>query len=297
MKKIFTGIIIMIMLMVPIAGASNILSINSKEITEPSNISNEEFTHKVLVESGTMTTCPYCVTAASQLYNIYNSGDLDFHYVSLVWDEANRNVRGRIKELGISNVPDVFFDGKYTHIIGAQSNEQPYRNAITQAGMREVPDINLDVNVVWSGSGTLKIEVTVVNNEPEKYNGHLRAYIVEKESRWKDNGGNPYHYAVLDIPIDKSLAVVAKSVAKPIGDTYTFTKTWFGFLYGFGDVTKENIMVIAAVFDGDSGYVVETASGEPTGSASIYQTSTLLLNLFLERSIGHFPLLARLLNL
>ena len=178
------------------------------------------------------------------MYSIYNAGDLDFYYVTLVWNKGNFNVRGRLNELGASYTPDVFFDGKYKHILGSQNDEQPYRNAINQSGEREVPDIDVDVDVLWKGGGTLKITVVVYDNEIEEFKGHIRTYIVEKESRWNDQSGDPLHYAVLDIPIDRNLNYLAKSRLRSIGDTYTFTKTWYGALFGFGDITKDNCMVI-----------------------------------------------------
>jgi len=295
MKKIFIGIIIMIMLMVPIAGASNILSINNKEITEPSNISNEEFTHTVFVEACTQTWCPPCATAAAVMNDIYSSGTYDFNYVALVSD-MNLYAAQRTNELDVYYIPDYVFDGNYTRYVGAGDLPDEYINRLISCGAREVPDIDIDVDVSWLGGGTLKITVTVYNNEPDKYNGHLRTYIVEKVSRWNTQTGQPYHHAVIGMPIDRGLTLVS-SQARPLSDTYTFTRTWFGAIHGFSDITKENIEVIAAVYDGDSGYVVETASGEPTGSASIYQTSNLLIFKFLERYMGHFPLLARLINL
>ena len=297
MKKIFVSAIIILMLIMPIAGASNILSMDNAIMEAPSIVTNEEFTHTVIVESGTLTTCPYCVDAASQLYSIYNAGDLDFHYVTLVLNKVNYRVQGRATELGISAVPDVFFDGKYKHIKGRQPDEQPYRNAITQAGMREVSDVDLDVSVQWRGGGTLKITVVVYNNDPENFTGHLRTYIVEKESRWNDNGGNPYHYAVIDIAIDSAL-FLTRAQAKPTRGTHTFTKTWYGALNGFGDITQENIEVVAAVFDGDTDYAVETATGEPTlGPPSNHRTSNLpILKIITQRFMDRFPLLAKLLT-
>ncbi|UCD13446.1 MAG: hypothetical protein JSW60_07795 [Thermoplasmatales archaeon] len=297
MKKYLIVSIMAFIMIMPIAGASNVLSTNKIEEKTPTNFSNENFTHTVFVEYGTLTTCGPCVTASSQLYSIYNSGDLNFYYVSLVADEGNRNVLVRLKELGVTGVPDVYFDGGYKRILGGQTNEDPYRNAITQSGEREVPDIDIDVDVTWMGGGKLKIAVTVVNNEVEEFSGHIRTYIVEKESRWNDNSGKPYHYAVLGIPIDRSLAVV-KSQPKVLGDTYTFKKTWFGSLFGFGDITKENTMVIAAVFDKDTDYVVETAAAEPTAaSGKLFQfvLSRPIMQLF--RLMREQGILFRLLQL
>jgi hypothetical protein len=283
--------------LMPIAGASDVLLINKNDVITPMNISNENFTHVVFAEYGTLTTCPPCVTASDQLYSIYESGDLDFYYVSLVYDEGNLNVIERLQDLGVVGVPDVYFDGGYRRILGGQLDENPYRTAITQSGEREVPDIDIDVDVVWLGDGKLDITVTVTNNEVEEFGGHLRTYVVEKESRWNDNGGNPYHYAVLDIPIDKSLALLSSQV-KPCGDTYTFTKKWFGSLYGFGDITQENIIVIASVFDKDTEYSVQTAAAEPTtASENLIQFLSSRPIIILFQLIKEQGILSRLLNL
>lgn len=289
MKKILLGSILALMLVIPVASAIDISIENKSE--KPISIM-QDFTHTVFVEYGTLTTCPPCVTASAQLYSIYNSGDLDFDYATLVWDEGNVNVRGRFAALGIVGVPDVFFDGGYKRILGGQGSELPYRNAITQSGERDVSDIDIALDVTWLGGGKLKIEATVVNNEVEEFNGRIRTYIVEKESRWNDNSGNPYHYAALDIPIDKSLAVVNTGV-RPLGETYTFSKTWRGSLYGFEDITQENIVVIVAVFDKDSDQVVQTAAAEPTGKSSNYGPINMMLLRILER----FQVLERILNL
>ena len=284
-------------MIVPIAGAPNIFVEN-----EPVNSSYNSFTHTVIAEYGTLTTCGPCVTASSQLYSIYNSGDLDFYYVSLVWDEATRSVRSRLTQLGVVGVPDVYFDGGYKRVLGGQSSEIPYRNAITQSGERTVPDIDINLAVTWLGGGKLQIEITVTNNEIEEFQGKLRTYIIEKESRWNDNSGKPYHYAVLDIPIDRSLSV-SRNLPKPLGDTYTFSKTWYGSLYGFGDITQENTMVIAAIFDKDTGYAVQTESAEPTAKSNTHSNQNLLskflvhiLERLFERLPNAFPMLKFLLG-
>jgi len=264
MKKYLLVSILALILIMPVIGASNVKQKNKIEENTPMNVLNE-FTHTVLAEYATTTTCGYCPTASNQLYSIYNSEDYDFYYVSLVAD-ANYKIYDRVKELGIVGVPDVYFDGGYRNELGAKPDEQPYRNAIVQCGEREVPDIDVEVSVGWQGNSILKIKVTVQNNEAEEYNGHLRVYIVEPESRWNDATSNPYHFGVLYIPIDKSLAF-PKAQIRPLANTYTFSKTWFGSLYGFGDITQDNIMVIATVFDKNTDYAVQTATAEPTAAS------------------------------
>lgn len=291
-----------IIILMPLSVAVNVTeSSNDNANLEVENVSKGEFTHTVFVEYALTTGCPYCVTAASQLHSIYSSNDLDFHYVSLVFDVGNFRVYGRLRDLGITSVPDVFFDGKYKHLKGGQSDEEPYRTRINQSGEREVPNIDLDIDVIWKGGGTLEITVTYVNNEPDKYDGHLRVYVVEKESRWNDKSGNPIHYAALDIPIDYDLNNLARSRPRPLGGTRTFEKTWYGALHGFGDITKENIEVIVAVFDKDTDHAVESASATPGSSVSSNHRFSLALNpviqSFLEKLSNAFPILERLFGL
>ncbi len=290
MNKYIVSIIIVTILLLPTVGASNLLS--SSKIEEKINLNSleDDFTHSVFTEYVTTTACGYCPAASSQLYSIYDSEDYDFSYVSLVAD-VNYKIYDRVKELGVSGVPDVYFDGGYRNLIGKQDDEQPYRDAIQQCGDRNVPNVDVEVNVQWAGNAILKISVTVQNNEPEDYNGYLRVYIVEIESRWNDASGYPYHFGVLSIPIEKSLAM-PKAHVKPLGDSYTFTRTWIGALYGFGDITQDNVMVIASVFDPDSDHAIETSSATPTvsGYNTIFQFPILenfkinqLINTFINK--------------
>jgi hypothetical protein len=260
MKKYLISVILALIILMPIIGAGEVFTSEISKEFEPS--STNESTHTVLIEYVGQTTCGYCTTASSQLSSIYDAGDLDFYYVSMIVD-VNPRVFPRVQELGVTGTPDVYFDGGFNNIVGAQTNEEPYRTAITQSGERVVPDIDIDVSAEFKGGGTIMISVTVTNNEVDEYNGHLRVYIVEPEARWEYNIGGDIHYGVLDIPIDKSLAM-QQGYPKPLGESYTFTKTWLGGLFGFDDITQDNILVIAAVFDGETDYAVQTATAEPT---------------------------------
>lgn len=299
MKKYLIIAIAVLMVITPIAAASNMLSTDEKVVNKQNMAKTQTYTHTVLAEYVSTTTCPYCPTASDQLYLIYNLEIYDFYYVSLVVD-ANSKIYSRVSELGVSGVPDVYFDGKYKNVLGAQSDEIPYIDAIVQSGSRTVPDIDLDVNVEWVMNAVLKITVTVQNNEPENYDGLLRVYVVEPDSRWNDQSGDPYHFAVLDIPIDEPLAVPHGQV-RPLGDTYTFEKTWFGLLNGFGDITQDNIMVIASLFNKNSDYAVQTAAAEPTSSSSpqnynVQYYAGLMLQELLGRLAVKFPLLNQFLQ-
>ena len=181
---------------------------------------------------------------------------------------------------------------QFTRTSGARAFAKPLVIAITQSGERDVADLDMMVDVAWRGGGTIDIDITVTNNEVEDFNGRIITYILEKDSRWNDNSGKPYHYAAIDIPIDKNLAAVANT-PRPKGDTYTFSKTWRGSMMGFGDITQDNILVVAAVFDKDTGETVQCAAGEPTAKINNYRPMNLVFLRIMER----FQILERIFNI
>jgi glutaredoxin len=263
--------IILLMAIVVITSLNGVASTTKISIentgNQIKNVLNDNQTHGVLAEYATTTACPYCPTASSQLYSIYNSGDYDFDFVTIVVDKitelpliAQGHLADRYRELGVHSVPDVYFDGGYKNILGKQSDEQPYRTSIEQSGTRSVPQVEIDLNAEWKSSNILKITAEVQSNDPE-FDGKIRIYITEISSRWNDQQGKPYHYTVLDILVDKSLKAVSldKSNAQQTNtlNTITVTKWWYG------DITKDNCMLIATVFDKDTDYAIQTASTKP----------------------------------
>jgi outer membrane protein assembly factor BamB len=211
-----------------------------------------EMNHTVFAEYGTETTCEPCVVASNQLYNIYTSGDYNFSYVSLVAD-MNTKAAQRCSDLGIIGYPDVYFDGTFTHVAGGHASDLPYRNAIETCSARPSADISLEVEMIWQADAVFKIVTTVHNNDSAEYSGLVRTYIVEPVSRWFDYSGNPYHYAILDLLVDPLF----------VPDTTKLTQIWDGNQIGYGDISKDNIMVIITVFDNDTEYADETSSATP----------------------------------
>jgi glutaredoxin len=296
MKKILILSVMAITLIMPLAETVTVTrSMKNNATVTPEKVTQGDFTHTVLIEYISKSTCPYCPTASSQLQSIYTSGDYDFYYVTVVTDKigelpelAQLHLAKRLQELGVKYVPNVYVDGGYKDLRGAQQDEQPYKDAINQSGQRTVPDINIDVRVEWKGSGVIKIKVTIQNNDPEEYNGHFRVYVVEKESTWNNADGNPYRFVIVDIPMDKNLAPQQHQARhqKPLSDTYTYTKLWKG------DITQDNSLVIASVFDKDTGYTVQTASAEPMDTSSFFSNIVsylwqLRLRAYWEHGLGN----------
>ena len=81
------------------------------------------------------------------------------------------------------------------------------------------------------------------------YNGQLRVYIAEPQSRWDNNDRDPYYFGFLDFAIDETLSIQYL-------DTYVKEITWVAQDAGYNNVKENNIIAIATVFNPeiDKGY-------------------------------------------
>jgi hypothetical protein len=148
------------------------------------------------------------------------------------------------QDYNLYGFPTCFFDGGYEVLLGGYTGQTVYRNSIESCGQRPVPDIDLNVTVEWLGDATILVNITIQNNEAETYTGRLRVFIVEPISRWNNAQGDPYDFAFLDWAINTDIELVPDEV-------FEDTTTWDGNQNGFSDITRNNIMVIAAVFNSE----------------------------------------------
>lgn len=254
-KKLLVLTISVLTLFTSLSGLNTIAQEEKEEVTnlhEEITLDSSKGTHTVLGEYGTTTWCPHCPPVSGYLYSIYQSGSYDFYYISMIAD-MNTAASARCGELGISSIPDVYFDA-YTHILGNQGSTGPYASAINTCSNRAVADIDIALDVIWLGGGDIQVTATVNNNEASSYSGHIHAYITEIESRWNDNNGNPYHFGLLDYAMNQNINVNA-------GSDWTNTVVWDGS--SFWPFADDNIMVIAAVYDQSTDYVDETTGAVP----------------------------------
>ena len=207
MKKLFLSIFVFMLL---IGTATQALSINSdtKIRVQPSGepiIAN--FTHTVFVEETTATWCDNCPVGAEAIYNIYQSDEYDFYYVALV-DDMNPIAKARnIDYTFISKIyafPTLYFDGGDTNFVGRGSTviatESEYRPLIEQEGQRTPRQpLTLETSATWDGNAKITVTITATNEGSLPYFGKIRSYVTEIESRWIDDSGDPYHFALLEI--------------------------------------------------------------------------------------------------
>lgn len=242
--KIVSASVLLIMVFSTFIGATSPTKL-STENTFIKNISSEpisDYTHTVMVEACTASTCGPCGTAASVMHDIYYSGDYDFYYVALV---ANKNTyaNGRCSELNVQYIPDYVFDGGVTRWVGSGSLPTAYTSRLDQCGARAVEDIDMSLDMTWNGDGEIDIDLSITNNEGSTYNGHVHAYVTEIESRWNTATGQPYHFAMIgNYAFNENIDISA-------GDTTVLSTTWDGASYGFGNLDEDNVMVVATIFN------------------------------------------------
>jgi len=255
--------------------ANNEKTIDGK-LVNVTNTETLDFTHTVFAEYVTSTACGYCKYAHAALRTIYASGDYPFCYVSLVCNKNSKAYARAKNDYNIYGYPTVFFDGGYkVNVGGGSGNEAQYRSSITSCGDRTVYDMDINLNVTWLGGTEIKIDVSVDNNESSTYNGTIRVYITEIESSigWKDTAGYLYTFPFLDWAFNEEISIHA-------GGAWSDSTTWDGSINGYPSITKNNIMVIASVFNDewhqgyayppssnpfDAYYVDETTAAIPNG--------------------------------
>jgi predicted transcriptional regulator with HTH domain len=265
--------------MIKIVGAAVILTLlcsTSVGVTSSTNTPDEEvmssdsmntflgdYTHTVFVEVATSQACPPCHYWNNNIYNTYNSGDYDFEYAEMIvydhrWLILNSDAYQRMAiDYGITAYPTSVFDGDYRRIVGNNPSQLP--GVLDACGNRAVADIEAEISVTWLGNATIKVDISIQNNEATRYIGHIRAYVVEIISRYDTYYGADYHNGFLDFAFDKDISI------NP-GGIYTDTTTWNGNEHAdnhnddFGDITRDNVKVILAIFNDINGYVDETVA-------------------------------------
>ncbi len=288
MKKI-TSLLAILVVIILVSNGFGAVALNSdrkKFDTEFIGYNKSDFTHTVLGEFGTATTCVPCKYAHQALKEIYACEWYLFYYVTLVRDKNNHALK-RTEELNQFAVPTVFFDGGYEKVEGAVDKEWAmgkYNQSIELCGNRDVADIDISVDVEWLGAvnpvpadgetnvsicsgliwnlSAMNIDISVDNNELSEYSGHLHVYVTELESSyWIDKFHNPYTFAFLDYAWNEDIEISAVS-------SWQDSKEWDGADYDnghsgeelviFDDIWQDNIMIIASVFDGNTNYTDET---------------------------------------
>jgi hypothetical protein len=266
MKNLFPMILIGLLLLSGIGVNAYIID-NNNTILYPLNPLNlEENTHTVFVEIASSQTCPGCTTWNSVLIDVYESGNYDFEYVTMICfgtggydDILNTEAYDWKNFYDISATPTSILDGDFKRMAG--SSTSTFLSRFQDCGQREVNDIDASMVLTWLDNATIQIDIEIENNEDSQYNGNIRIPISEIVSRYKTNNGDNFYYGFLDylIPMNTEISI------EPFG-TYSNSVIWDGNDHqdnhgtNYGDITEDNIQVTLAVFNQENGYLDESLS-------------------------------------
>jgi hypothetical protein len=280
-ENLVVGTIICILLFTTFVGA--ISSTKTSINTNDKELVDIDFTHTILGEFGTYSTAEPCKYAHSALKELFSEDYYPFYYVTHVFDK-NIHASYRIKdELGLVASPTVFWDGGFRVDVGAGSHQQAkdgYIESLEACGNRTVAGLDLTVDVDWLGAvnprpdngatnvsvqggiswtvSEMKINMNVDNNDASSYLKHLHVYVCDINSSmgWYDTADYPYTMVFLDYAFNQNIYINA-------GNTWNGSKNWDGLDYHngthyFENITQDNTIVIASVFNPDTNYSDET---------------------------------------
>mgnify|MGYP003297615782 FL=1 len=241
---------------------ATLLVTNFLSFTPSAEISDEQFTHTVFAEEFTATWCVYCPSAAENLMLIYEDApgepyyDDNFFFVALITD-VNDKADERMGDFpDVTGYPTVIFDGNDEKVSGGQSSTANYEQAIDTTGQRDDTDISLEIEMNHLGNDKLDISIGMTWDEDGSFsnptfNGYVRAYIVEKISRYNNYDGDPYHFGFLDYAFDQTVELEPR-------EKQSLSTIWTGGDHqdkngnDFSDIDYDNINVFVAFFNDES---------------------------------------------
>lgn len=135
-----------------------------------------------------------------------------------------------------------------------------------------------------------------VENSAAAFGGTLRLFIVEPNSRWSDHNGQQFHYAFMDLALDSAVTIAD-------GSRTILSRTWLASSSGFSGYNRDNIMVMAVLFEDDvhngysdpplgglfnAYYVAATAAARPGACDSNNTSGNSTHTAFLEEASANY---------
>jgi hypothetical protein len=131
------------------------------------NTAAGDFTHTVFIDEGSATWCTNCHNTAYALEYLFENRDYSFFYAAVITDVFISDANIRKTELNIDGYPTCFFDGGYKVLMGGYADELRYDSLIVAAGEREVPELELTIDLVWLDNETVEMHLMFINNATE----------------------------------------------------------------------------------------------------------------------------------
>ena len=293
MKGKIVAILVCMLMLSTVAGSLPSTDTSIIQTENETESSDRSYSHDIFGEFFTLTTCVPCKYSHRALKYLYAGEYHPLHYITLVYDQevGNKWADQRHDELGVTASPTTVWDGGFKKDQGSNEDVEEdmadFNVSIIAAGNRNVKDIvlNLDVEFLgavnnipedgetlvpieqkmsWTNS-QMEIDVEVINNETSEYNGHLHVYVNEVNSTfWDDKWGDPYTNTLLDYAWNQDVTISASN-------SWDDTEIWDGYDHHTGyneyfqNITQDNIIVIASIFDKDNNKYSDETTEARTG--------------------------------
>ena len=186
------------------------------------------------------------IETAKLIQNIYTSNDYNFNYITILSDVNNIASDGLVGYYNIVGYPTCIFQGGYTTLYNENPDENIYNEEIVDSQNKYNYNIKIDLERTWFAdccSAKAFFTITVTNNEASIYNGILKLYVSEIDSRYNytyDNTVESFNYVLIDIPIEQKITI-------PPYSNITIEKTWIAspFLISLDGSNLNAIAVVA----------------------------------------------------
>jgi len=186
------------------------------------------------------------------MFEIVESGQFSIVYIDFVVNRSQYAMK-RAKDYNVTAVPHYVFDGGVDEWIGSGGLPQAYISRIDSCSRRSVANLELIVSAAWAGQDLVDITLSAINHESSQYKGRLKVCITEINSRWQTVDGRPFHFTMIgDYALNEEVTI-------PAGGRLERSCLWDGFTYGFIDLQPENLVVAAALFNGETGFADQAA--------------------------------------
>lgn len=220
----------------------------------------QDFTHTVIGELFSQTTCSHCPYAEEALKQIYYEDGYEFYFLIYeinVNDEANSYRSDRYPQ--ITGTPTTEFDGGYRERRGSsddvEEDRQAMREDIEESGQRDDTPVSLKIEMHKIDGDSLKVKVQIrwdedgtVGNPTLQVDLYV-AIVEETSTRYRNTNGKYIPFGFLSFAVDESLELDPH-------EWTTVEATWNGSDHSddYGDMSNvdyDNLAAIAFVFDDD----------------------------------------------
>ncbi len=196
-------------------------------------------THMVLAEMFVTTTCPHCADAEADMSSMLAERS-DFYFVSMVAD-ANKDAYYRYNQISQKQgVPDTEFDGGRRSELGAVG-KATFEGDIDYCKDVAVPSVDISGSARMLRTDNISVELKITSSGA--FHGYVRAFVIEKQSRYTNVKGESIPNAFLGYAANESLNIDASN-------PYIKSTVWQG-----SNINPSNTAIIVAAYD-SHGYVV-----------------------------------------